>query len=137
MNKNTIITLVVGLIIGVGSTLGVSALTNTDDSKQATITEQQSTPTDHSSMSMAEMNKELEGLSGDDFDKTFIEMMTAHHEGAVAMAELIPSRAKHDEIKTLGQAIIAAQTKEIAEMKQWQMDWGYTSGDSTMPGMNH
>jgi uncharacterized protein (DUF305 family) len=129
--------LVIGLIIGVGGTLGVSALTSNDDSKQAAITEQQTTTADHSSMSMTEMNKQLENLSGDEFDKTFIEMMTAHHEGAVTMAELIPSRAKHDEIKTLGQAIIAAQTKEIAEMQQWQMDWGYTSSNSTMPGMNH
>lgn len=136
MNKNTIITLAIGLIIGVGGTLSVSALTNNEDSKQAATTEQQ-TSTDHSSMTMADMNKQLEKLSGDEFDKTFIEMMTVHHEGAVAMAELIPTRAKHDEIKTLGQAIIAAQTKEIAEMKQWQMDWGYTTSDSSMPGMNH
>lgn len=136
MNKNAIITLAVGLIIGVGGTLGVSALTSDDDSKQV-ASEQQTTTTDHSSMTMTDMNKQLEKLSGDEFDKTFIEMMTAHHEGAVAMAELIPSRAKHDEIKTLGQAIITAQTKEIAEMKQWQMDWDYTSSNSTMPDMNH
>lgn len=136
MIKNAIITLAVGLIIGVGGTLGVSALTSDDDSKQV-ASEQQTTTTDHSSMTMTDMNKQLEKLSGDEFDKTFIEMMTAHHEGAVAMAELIPSRAKHDEIKTLGQAIITAQTKEIAEMKQWQMDWDYTSSNSTMPDMNH
>lgn len=136
MNKNTIITLAIGLIIGVGGTIGVSALTSNDESKKVAITEQQ-TPTDHSSMTMTEMNKQLEKLSGDEFDKTFIEMMTAHHEGAVAMANLIPSRAKHEEIKTLGKAIIAAQTKEIAEMKQWQIDWGYTTNDSSMPGMSH
>lgn len=136
MNKNTIMTLVIGLIIGVGGTLSVSALNNNGDTKQAATSELQ-TSTDHSSMTMADMNKQLEKLSGDEFDKTFIEMMTVHHEGAVAMAELIPTRAKHDEIKTLGQAIIAAQTKEIAEMKQWQMDWGYATSDNSMPGMNH
>lgn len=136
MNKNTIMTLVIGLIIGVGGTLGVSVLISDDDAKQVATTEQQIS-TDHSSMTMADMNKQLEKLSGDEFDKTFIEMMTVHHEGAVAMAELIPNRAKHDEIKTLGTAIIAAQTKEIAEMKQWQMDWGYTSSDNSMPSMNH
>lgn len=136
MNKNTIMALVIGLVIGVGGTIGVSELTDNNDSKQVATTEQQ-TSTDHSSMTMADMNKQLEKLSGDEFDKTFIEMMTVHHEGAVAMAELIPSRAKHDEIKTLGQAIIATQTKEIAEMKQWQMDWGYAPNGNSMPGMNH
>ncbi len=136
MKNNTIITLVIGLIIGVASTIGIASLTNSDDNKQVVTTEQRPS-TDHSSMTMADMNKQLEKLSGDEFDKTFIEMMTVHHEGAVAMAELIPTRAKHDEIKTLGIAIIAAQTKEIAEMEQWQMDWGYTTSGGSTPGMNH
>lgn len=135
MNKNAIITLVIGLVLGIGGTLGVSAITNSDTQEKTNT--QQATTTDHSTMSMADMSKQLEGLTGDEFDKTFIEMMAAHHEGAVAMAELIPSRAKHDEIKTLGEAIIAAQTKEIADMKQWQLDWGYRSGDNSKPGMNH
>lgn len=87
---------------------------------------------DHSLMSMKDMNKELENLSGDEFDKAFIEMMIAHHQGAVDMANMIPSRAKHEEIKTLGQAIIAAQEKEIADMKQWQKDWGYSTTDTMM-----
>ncbi|MDQ3123216.1 MAG: DUF305 domain-containing protein [bacterium] len=136
MNKNIILTLAVGLIIGVGGTLGVSAITDNDSNKQATSIDQK-TSTGHGSMTMSEMNEELEKLSGDEFDKVFIEMMTVHHEGAVEMAELIPSRAKHDEIKTLGEAIIAAQTKEISEMKQWQMDWGYKSSDSPIHSMNH
>lgn len=136
ITKSAIIGLIIGLIIGVGGTIGVTALTNDDGAKQATTTEQTAS-TDHSSMSMADMNKQLEGLSGDEFDKAFIEMMIAHHEGAVDMAELIPSRAKHDEIKSLGEAIITAQTKEIADMKQWQMDWGYMTSDNSMPGMNH
>ncbi len=80
-------------------------------------------------MSMMDMNKQLEGLSGDAYDKAFIEMMITHHEGAVDMAKLSAGRAKHDEIKQLSQAIIAAQDKEIVEMKQWQQDWGYSSSE--------
>lgn len=82
---------------------------------------------DHSQMSMTEMTEQLKNKSGDEFDKAFIEMMIVHHEGAVEMAALIPSRAKHSEIKSLGEAIISAQTKEIADMKQWQHDWGYST----------
>lgn len=130
MNKNTILALAIGLIIGVGGTLGVSAISKDSDNDQATNTQQQqSTAADHSTMSMADMSKELEGLSGDAYDKAFIEMMIAHHEGAVDMAELSASRAKHDEIKQLSQAIITAQDKEIADMKQWQRDWGYSTGE--------
>jgi uncharacterized protein (DUF305 family) len=135
MNKNTILAVLIGLVIGVGGTLGVSALKDDDSTKTANT--QQVSSTDHSSMSMDDMNKQLEGLTGDEFDKAFTEMMIAHHEGAVDMAKLIPTRAKHEEVKTLGKAIIAAQTKEIAEMKQWQIDWGYRSENTMMQGMDH
>lgn len=132
MNKNTILALAIGLIIGVGGTLGVSAISKDSDNDQATNTQQQqSTAADHSTMSMADMSKELEGLSGDAYDKAFIEMMIAHHEGAVNMAKLSDTRAKHDEVKKLSQDIISAQEKEIAEMKQWQIDWGYKTGEAS------
>lgn len=136
MNKNAIIGLIIGLIIGVGGTIGVTALTNDDGAKQATTTEQTAT-TDHSSMSMADMNRELAGKTGDDFDKAFLEMMIAHHQGAIDMANLAPTRAKHEKIKSLSQDIITAQNKEISDMQQWQMDWGYMTSDNSMPGMNH
>ncbi|NDC31513.1 MAG: DUF305 domain-containing protein, partial [Bacteroidetes bacterium] len=35
----------------------------------------------------------------------------------------------HDEIKQLSKDIITAQEKEIAEMMQWQKDWGYSSNE--------
>ena len=90
---------------------------------------------DHGSMSMMEMSEQLENKTGDDFDKAFIEMMIVHHDGAIEMAELIPDRAKHDELKKLGEAIIDAQTREINDMKKWQKDWGY-SNDNRMRMMN-
>lgn len=124
MNKNIIVTLLVGLVVGIGGTLGVVALTQ-DSNEQESTNSQNSVVTDHSTMSMADMNKELENLSGDDYDKAFIEMMIAHHEGAVDMAELSDSRAKHEEIKQLSREIFVAQQKEITDMKQWQSDWGY------------
>ena len=43
------------------------------------------------------------------------------------MAKLAGVNAKHDEIKKLSLGIISAQEKEIDEMKQWQIDWGYSS----------
>jgi len=136
MNKNTVVALAIGLIVGIGGTVGVTALTNNDDTKQTNTTEQTAS-TDHSSMSMADMNKELATKTGDDYDKAFLEMMIVHHQGAIDMASLSPTRAKHDEIKTLSQDIITAQKKEISDMQQWQMDWGYMTSNDSMPGMNH
>jgi uncharacterized protein (DUF305 family) len=51
--------------------------------------------------------------------------MIAHHEGAIEMARLSETRAKHDEIKSLSKVIISAQEKEISDMRHWQGVWGY------------
>jgi uncharacterized protein (DUF305 family) len=72
---------------------------------------------------MASMNAELEGKTGDAFDQAFISEMIMHHQGAVEMAELALTNAKHQEIKDLANAIISAQNKEIADMKAWQKAW--------------
>ena len=86
---------------------------------------------DHSAMGMmdemAGMSTALEGKTGDDFDKTFIEQMIMHHQSAIDMAAPGEQNAKHQEVKDLTKAIISAQTKEIQQMKQWQKDWGYAS----------
>lgn len=90
-----------------------------------------------SSMSMDDMTKDLKNKTGDDFDKAFISNMIAHHEGAVEMAKLSDKNAKHDEIKILSKNIISAQEKEINEMKQWQIDWGYSSVITDHNPMGH
>lgn len=133
-NKNLIIATLIGLLIGIGGTVGFNTVIEKDVEKTNT---QQVSSTDHSSMSMDDMTKDLQGKSGDEFDKAFISMMIAHHEGAVDMAKLIAANGKHAELKALGQDIITAQTKEIAEMRQWQMDWGYIEMNHNMEGMQH
>lgn len=80
-----------------------------------------------SSMDMAsvmhDMNAGLVGKTGDAFDQAFLAEMIVHHEGAVEMAELALTNAKHEEIKNLASLIIEAQNKEITEMKSWQKNW--------------
>lgn len=87
-------------------------------------------------MSMSDMSMHLQDKTGDEFDEAFIEMMIAHHQGAVEMAELARTRAKHDEIKSLADNIITAQLKEISDMYSWQKAWGYTENGMMMRG-NH
>ena len=91
---------------------------------------------DHSSISM--MN-ELNGKTGEAFDKAFLEQMIMHHQSAINMAATGKTNAQHQEVKELTVAIVTAQTKEIQQMKQWQSDWGYSSADSSnsMSGMGH
>lgn len=56
-------------------------------------------------------------------DRHFIEQMIPHHDGAVAMAKLALEKSKRPEIKTLANAIIAGQTKEINDMTGWYKSW--------------
>ena len=76
-------------------------------------------------MTMSGMVNELEGKTGDNFDKAFIEQMIPHHQGAIEMAKQAKTNAFHQEIKDMADDIISAQTKEINMMKQWQSSWGY------------
>lgn len=80
---------------------------------------------DHASMSMDDMMDALDGKTGDDFDKAFIEMMIPHHEGAIEMAKAAQRSAKHQEIKDMAEDIISAQQSEIDMMRGWQRSWGY------------
>jgi uncharacterized protein (DUF305 family) len=86
---------------------------------------------DHSAMGMmadmGQMTEELKSLTGDAFDKAFLASMIEHHQSAINMAYSGQLNAKHDEVKTLTQAIVDAQSSEIAQMRQWQEDWEYTN----------
>jgi uncharacterized protein (DUF305 family) len=53
-----------------------------------------------------------------DVDATFAEMMIAHHEGAIAMAEAAMERGQHKEVKDLAAAIVDAQEREIGIMEE-------------------
>lgn len=80
---------------------------------------------DNDDMTMGEMSADLQGKSGDDFDKAFLSGMIAHHKGAIDMAKLVQANAKHDELKAMADDILSAQSKEIDQMQTWQTDWGY------------
>lgn len=58
-----------------------------------------------------------------DFDKAFIEEMIPHHQMAVMMAQMLIRSTNQDEMKKLGGDIIAAQTKEINDMRSWYKAW--------------
>lgn len=131
IQKQSVLYGVIGLLVGVLLTVFIATISVNTNNKtmMGMMGMQTNSDSNHGSMSMDEMSQQLENKSGDEFDKAFIEMMIAHHQGAIDMANLIPSRAKHDEIKKLGEAIISAQTKEIQEMQQWQRDWGYNASE--------
>jgi uncharacterized protein (DUF305 family) len=58
----------------------------------------------------------LKRLTGTRFDRTFLQLMIKHHQGALEMLDLI-SDSKNAEAKALAKAINSAQSKEITSMK--------------------
>jgi len=68
-------------------------------------------------MSAAQM-ADLESKSGAEFDRMWLTMMIAHHEGAVTMSEQELAQGENAQVKALAQEIINAQAKEIAEMQE-------------------
>jgi len=57
------------------------------------------------------------------FDRTFIDMMLPHHLGAIAMARKELAKGSQPALHTIAQGTIDAQTKEIAQMREWRKAW--------------
>ncbi|MET8967262.1 DUF305 domain-containing protein [Streptomyces hydrogenans] len=62
--------------------------------------------------------KDLAAAKGKDFDRTFAELMIAHHEGAVEMAKTEQKDGGNAEAKALAGEVVRAQTAEIAELRK-------------------
>jgi uncharacterized protein (DUF305 family) len=78
---------------------------------------------DHSGMSgmmgQGDMDA-LAGASGAAFDTLFLEMMIAHHEGAITEAEREVAEGANAQAKELAAQIVSDQTAEIEQMRQLQ-----------------
>ncbi|WP_432170230.1 DUF305 domain-containing protein [Streptomyces sp. 1222.5] len=76
---------------------------------------------DHSSMpgmmSGDDMAK-LKDLSGDAFDKAFVQMMISHHRGAVEMAKTEQAKGAYGPARTMAKSIVTSQSAEITEMNK-------------------
>ena len=79
-----------------------------------------------SMMGMHNSMKEMK-MSGD-FDYDFANMMMAHHQGAIDMAQMEISKGSNTEIKSVAEDIVKAQQAEIEQFKNILKDY-------KMPGM--
>ncbi|GGC07291.1 DUF305 domain-containing protein [Cellulomonas carbonis] len=78
---------------------------------------------DHGGMDMEGMDQDeamgsLSELEGTDFDRSFLDLMAAHHRGAIEMAEEHLEDGVNPEALELSETIIEDQRAEIAEMEE-------------------
>jgi len=79
-------------------------------------------PAEGSMMSaMDKMSKDMAAvpMTGD-ADRDFVGMMIPHHQGAIDMAKYELAHGKDPKMLKLARDVVAAQDREIAEMKAWQ-----------------
>lgn len=75
----------------------------------------------HAMMSgMEQMNRAMSAapMTGDP-DHDFMAMMIPHHQGAIDMAKTELRYGKSKAVRRLARSIIAAQEREIADMRRW------------------
>jgi uncharacterized protein (DUF305 family) len=69
-------------------------------------------------MMSAEDMDALAAARSTDFDQRWAEMMIAHHEGAISMAEEVQADGTNAEVRALADEIIRVQSSEITELQQ-------------------
>ncbi len=87
-----------------------------------------------------------QGGAHNEADVAYVQMMIPHHEQAVEMAELVPSRSSNPDVVALAAQIEQAQAPEIEQMEGWLKAWGEPApsnvpmpgnGETTAGGMDH
>ena len=68
-------------------------------------------------MMTAEQMDSMAAMTGADFDQMWLEMMIAHHEGAISQSQTVKANGSNADVLVLADQIITAQQAEITEMQ--------------------
>ncbi|MER6828408.1 DUF305 domain-containing protein [Streptosporangium sp. NPDC000563] len=73
-------------------------------------------------MATPEQMDALKAASGKDFDRLFLQLMIAHHQGALAMSEQVLTSGSHVRVEELANDISVTQSAEIRRMREMQAE---------------
>ena len=68
----------------------------------------------------------LSQLTGKAFDRAYLSMMVAHHQGAIDMSKAVQGRLKDARVKAWAAAVVREQNREINDMNAWLKTLGGT-----------
>ena len=68
-------------------------------------------------MMTAEQMDAMAAMTGTDFDQAWLQMMIAHHKGAVSQSQTVKAKGSNADVLALADTIIKAQQAEITEMQ--------------------
>ncbi len=103
---------------GADATMGGASETPMDDmDHSSTDADDMAQMEGMSGMMTPEQMADLEAAEGAEFDQMFLQMMIAHHEGAVEMADTQLDEGENPEARQLAEEIIEAQESEIGRMQ--------------------
>lgn len=130
IDKKTLITAIIGFVIGVVLTLvvagcmigGKSRGVYRSQYRRDSMAKMHQMDNGMHTM-MQDMTSRMEGKTGDALDQTFLEDMIVHHQGAVDMAKMLQANTKRPELQKMATDIVTVQTKEIEMMQGWLTEW--------------
>jgi uncharacterized protein (DUF305 family) len=70
-------------------------------------------------MATPEQLQALANARGETFDTLFLQMMIAHHQGALSMAEDVRQKGADVRVQEIADGVVAEQTDEIRRMQEW------------------
>ena len=89
------------------------------DSEEAMAWMGMPTPRDQMlGMATEEQLEELGAASDADADRLFVELMSAHHQGGIHMAEFAATEAANEEVREMAASMADSQAEEIIELQR-------------------
>lgn len=84
------------------------------------------------------MNHDMSHIVGaHPFDVVFVDMMIPHHQGAITMSEVLFARGTGTRTRALAEQIVAAQAREIQEMRSFRAQTAGAPGPAPGAGEDH
>ncbi|WP_454174713.1 DUF305 domain-containing protein [Gordonia sputi] len=139
MSSNTIRrTRMLAACAGIAAVVGIAGCSTSDSGSDSAS----STSTEASRNATSSQSASADSTKHNAADVTFNQMMIPHHQQAIAMADLVPSRTENTAVRELATQIKNAQQPEIDQMTQRLASWGVSTapdsqGTENQGSMDH